>query len=163
MDTTLGQVLSALLPFEVPQIATVAGEILKELEYLQYHGIVHSNLNPMNILLNYDGEVKIADFSHSEQMRINDDLKSLGNIFIEIVKPGAHLLALIRDTDVMQRNTSLYTSEMSEFLSAIGGLMTALAVRKVNPTLPYVATNKSVNIKVDEVSLEFAWVTDITA
>lgn len=140
----------------VPQIATVAVEIEKGLEYLQHYGIIHSNLKLTNILLNYDGEVKMINFSRSQKMRTNDDLKRFGKIFIEMVEPSAHLLALTRDTDVIQRNTTLNTPEMSEFLSATGCSMTASEVREVNPTLSYLSTNKRRNIKVDEVSRGYA-------
>ncbi|MGQ9817220.1 MAG: protein kinase domain-containing protein [bacterium] len=52
-----------LIKFVPQEIAlAIAGEISKGLDYAHQKGIVHRDVKPANILIGYDGTVKIADF-----------------------------------------------------------------------------------------------------
>ncbi|XP_019167434.1 PREDICTED: mitogen-activated protein kinase kinase 9-like [Ipomoea nil] len=49
-------------------LARIAKQVLLGLDYLHSHKIIHRDLKPSNLLVNQDGEVKIADFGVSKMM-----------------------------------------------------------------------------------------------
>lgn len=62
-------------PIPEPFVAYIAWSILNGLSYLyQNHKIIHRDIKPSNILLNSRGEVKIADFGVSKQVKIELNL-----------------------------------------------------------------------------------------
>ncbi|KAI9294191.1 Pkinase-domain-containing protein [Neoconidiobolus thromboides FSU 785] len=53
------------------QIATISQEVLKGLDHLHSHSIIHRDIKSDNILLSFNGDVKITDFGFCAQL--NED------------------------------------------------------------------------------------------
>ncbi|KAL6010962.1 hypothetical protein ACLOJK_001405 [Asimina triloba] len=75
--------------FEELVIATLLREVLKALVYLHSHGHIHRDVKAGNILVNYDGAVKLADFGVSACMfdtgdRQRADIWSFGITALEL-------------------------------------------------------------------------------
>jgi len=52
---------------------SITAHVLNALEYAHSRGIVHRDIKPANILLNNEGEVKIADFGLAKALAIGDE------------------------------------------------------------------------------------------
>ncbi|KAI5837497.1 hypothetical protein DFP73DRAFT_531929 [Morchella snyderi] len=102
MVTTLGQLVSSPLKLYIEEVATICREILCGVEYLQQSHIVHGNLIPKNVLLNYHGAGKIGNFSTAfiAGCNVNNDVSRVGKLCIEMLQPGAHQLISMTSTDM---------------------------------------------------------------
>ncbi|KAK8607252.1 hypothetical protein V6N13_052994 [Hibiscus sabdariffa] len=68
--------------FEEPVISTVLREVLKSLVYLHAHGHIHRDVKAGNILIDSDGDVKLADFGVSACMFDTGDRQRSRNTFV---------------------------------------------------------------------------------
>ncbi|KAK1432770.1 hypothetical protein QVD17_09670 [Tagetes erecta] len=68
--------------FEEPVIATVLREVLKALVYLHAHGHIHRDVKAGNILVDYNGCIKLADFGVSACMFDTGDRQRSRNTFV---------------------------------------------------------------------------------
>lgn len=72
MEYVSGGTIQSLLhkhgPFTEPLIKEYLSQILKGLEYLHYHNIVHRDIKSTNILVSRDGACKLADFGSAKNI-----------------------------------------------------------------------------------------------
>ncbi|KAI3665959.1 hypothetical protein L6452_44594 [Arctium lappa] len=68
--------------FEEPVIATVLREVLKALVYLHVHGHIHRDVKAGNILVDFNGSIKLADFGVSACMFDTGDRQRSRNTFV---------------------------------------------------------------------------------
>ncbi|KAI8003965.1 Mitogen-activated protein kinase kinase 9 [Camellia lanceoleosa] len=98
MDSgTLDTLFKTKGTFFEPSLASIATQVLSELNYLHSHKIIHRDIKPSNLLLNHKMEVKIADFGVSKIMcRTLDQThqKSIEKSEIGIDDYSSHLLRL---------------------------------------------------------------------
>ncbi|XP_034197122.1 mitogen-activated protein kinase kinase 9-like isoform X2 [Prunus dulcis] len=69
----LETLLKAQGTFSEPNLAHVARQVLKGLNYLYTNKIIHRNIKPANVLVNSNMEVKIANFSVSKILCMTSD------------------------------------------------------------------------------------------
>ena len=58
-------------PQEEQHLVYIANELVKALTHMSKFNIVHRDMKPNNILLSYDGDVKLTDFGLAKQMHDN--------------------------------------------------------------------------------------------
>ncbi|KAI3793943.1 hypothetical protein L1987_36566 [Smallanthus sonchifolius] len=68
--------------FEEPVIATFLHEVLKALVYLHAHGHIHRDVKAGNILVDFNGSIKLADFGVSACMFDAGDRQRSRNTFV---------------------------------------------------------------------------------
>ncbi|XP_071738985.1 serine/threonine-protein kinase BLUS1 [Rutidosis leptorrhynchoides] len=68
--------------FEEPVIATLLREVLKALVYLHAHGHIHRDVKAGNILANFNGSIKLADFGVSACLFDAGDRQRSRNTFV---------------------------------------------------------------------------------
>ncbi|XP_076929652.1 uncharacterized protein LOC143594154 [Bidens hawaiensis] len=68
--------------FEEPVIATFLREVLKALVYLHAHGHIHRDVKAGNILVDFNGSIKLADFGVSACMFDAGDRQRSRNTFV---------------------------------------------------------------------------------
>ncbi|KAI3500871.1 hypothetical protein L1887_36698 [Cichorium endivia] len=68
--------------FEEPVIATLLREVLKALVYLHNHGHIHRDVKAGNILVDFNGSIKLADFGVSACMFDTGDRQRSRNTFV---------------------------------------------------------------------------------
>ncbi|XP_052625412.1 serine/threonine-protein kinase BLUS1 [Lactuca sativa] len=68
--------------FEEPVIATLLREVLKALVYLHAHGHIHRDVKAGNILVDFNGSIKLADFGVSACMFDTGDRQRVRNTFV---------------------------------------------------------------------------------
>jgi tRNA A-37 threonylcarbamoyl transferase component Bud32 len=59
---TLAKVLEVLAPLSPERAVDIALQIGNALDYAHQHGVIHRDVNPSNIILLEDGQVKVTDF-----------------------------------------------------------------------------------------------------
>jgi len=69
---TLGHLLTSIRPLPVTDALTIASRICDALAYLHAQGVTHRDLKPQNIMMCYDGTIRLMDFgiARSEGRRI---------------------------------------------------------------------------------------------
>ncbi|KFY32537.1 hypothetical protein V493_00088 [Pseudogymnoascus sp. VKM F-4281 (FW-2241)] len=73
------------------ELAAILGQILKGLAYLALKGLEHGSLSCSNILLDTDGNIKIAGQERCQELASSDqghsrDIRALGNITMELMQ-----------------------------------------------------------------------------
>ncbi len=59
---TLSHLLNSVRPMPEKDAVSLAARICEALSYMHEHGVVHRDLKPQNIMLCYDGTIRIMDF-----------------------------------------------------------------------------------------------------
>jgi serine/threonine-protein kinase len=59
---TLSHLLNSVRPLPEKDAIKLAGRVCEALVYMHAHGVVHRDLKPQNIMLCYDGTIRIMDF-----------------------------------------------------------------------------------------------------
>ncbi len=59
---TLSHLLTSVRPMPEKDALQLAGRVCEALSYMHEHGVVHRDLKPQNIMLCYDGTIRIMDF-----------------------------------------------------------------------------------------------------
>lgn len=58
-----------------PHIAYFAREVLQALDYMHKHNKIHRDIKTDNVLLNKEGEVRLADFGYTAQLQVSTDFR----------------------------------------------------------------------------------------
>ncbi|XP_051854782.1 2-5A-dependent ribonuclease [Antechinus flavipes] len=89
---------------------TILKSLFKAVQELHRNNYAHQDLHPRNILIDYKGEVYLADFDKSEkldedQQKIKDDMKALGRLVLYMEHMGEKSFTEIQtqsDTEVIE-------------------------------------------------------------
>uniref|UniRef100_A0A7N4PHI5 Ribonuclease L n=1 Tax=Sarcophilus harrisii TaxID=9305 RepID=A0A7N4PHI5_SARHA len=89
---------------------TILKSLFKAVQELHRNNYAHQDLHPRNILIDYKGEVYLADFDKSEkvdedQQKIKDDMKALGRLVLYMEHRGEKPFSEIQtqnDTEVIE-------------------------------------------------------------
>ena len=136
---SLGDVLAEAGPLEPAQATAIAASVLAALGQAHDAGIVHRDVKPSNIMLSYDGTVKLLDFGIARRL---DDLAAEVTVAGEIVGTPTYLTpeqlegrATTPATDVYAVGVVLF-----EMLAGVppfnGGSPAATAFAHVNAPVP---------------------------
>jgi serine/threonine protein kinase len=85
---SLGDVLAAAEPLEPSQATAIAVSVLAALGQAHASGIIHRDVKPSNIMVSYDGTVKLLDFGIARRL---DDLAGDVTVAGEIVGTPTYL------------------------------------------------------------------------
>lgn len=66
--TTLFDIIDKTGPMPEGEVALVAYEVLKALDFLEHHRVVHRDIKPINIMVNSKGDIKLIDFGLSRHI-----------------------------------------------------------------------------------------------
>ena len=136
---SLGDVLAEAGPLEPAQATAIAASVLAALGQAHDAGIVHRDVKPSNIMVSYDGAVKLLDFGIARRL---DDLAAEVTVAGEIVGTPTYLApeqlegrATTPATDVYAVGVVLF-----EMLAGVppfnGGSPAATAFAHVNAPVP---------------------------
>eukprot|EP00911_Craspedida_sp_UC1_P002212 UC1_evm4s1688 len=71
VEGELFQILEDDRKFALPQVRSVAAQLVSALRYLHAHRIMHRDLKPQNVLVDACGLVKVCDFGFARAMGVN--------------------------------------------------------------------------------------------
>ena len=66
--TTLFDIVDKTGPMPEGEVAMIAYEVIKALEFLEHHRVVHRDIKPINIMVNSKGDIKLIDFGLSRHV-----------------------------------------------------------------------------------------------
>jgi serine/threonine protein kinase len=78
---TLAKVLEALTPLPLERAVDIALQIGDALDYAHQHGVIHRDVNPSNIILLENGQVKVTDFGLAKLASISPSNGSPSGVF----------------------------------------------------------------------------------
>ncbi|HET9443334.1 MAG TPA: Stk1 family PASTA domain-containing Ser/Thr kinase [Acidimicrobiales bacterium] len=77
---TLGQLIRRDGPLAADRAAEVGAEVAAALAFAHRSGVIHRDVKPGNVLINLDGQVKVADFGIARAANSDQDLTQTGAV-----------------------------------------------------------------------------------
>ena len=74
------------LPFQIKEVKNIMFQLLKCVKYLHLNNIIHGNIKPENILIFNQNEIKLEDYSHFLNFKINESIINYLFISPEIIQ-----------------------------------------------------------------------------
>jgi tRNA A-37 threonylcarbamoyl transferase component Bud32/AAA+ ATPase superfamily predicted ATPase len=78
---TLAKVLKTLAPLPLERVVDTALQIGDALDYAHQHGVIHRDVNPSNIILLENGQVKVTDFGLAKLTSASSSNASQSGVF----------------------------------------------------------------------------------